>query len=674
MELKLDQTLSLANKRLKEGSTEEAKRIYQDILAKFPNNKKAKAKLITILETPIANVKKAQDPTQDQLETLIKLYSQGKLQQALIQANNLLMQFRNTVILYNILGAIQAGLKQYDAAISSYGKAIKLKPNYAEAHNNLGNALINRGDPGRAIDSYKRAIKIKPDYAEAHNNIGNALKEKGDLGTAIVNYRLALSIDPNYVLAHYNMGAALRQQGDLDMALDSYGRAIKIKPDYAEAHYNMGVILKVKGNAVAALDSYRQAIKIKPNYAEAHNNMGNVLMDDGDLSAAIDSFSQAIKIRPNYAEPYKNMGAALMDQGDLDAATHCFKSAIKIKPDYADAHRNLSNITKYTPQHAHLSELEKLHQSDSLTDTDRCKLSFALAKAYEDIGEFGQAFSYFTAGNALRKFFLGYSIEQDQNLFFKLREEQPSMLRNALKLEAGDKGFAPVFILGMPRSGTTLVEQIISSHSDVTAAGELSDISRYGALLAQGESEVTSEALLQFRQSYLRELIKRSDGARFITDKMPLNFRYIALICAAFPEAKIIHVQRDATATCWSNYKNYFAAKGLGYCYDLSDLSIYYKLYMDLMSFWQTAYGTQIYTLDYEKLTTDQDVETRSLIEYTGLEWEDACLYPQKNNRAVRTASQQQVRKKIYQDSSKKWLKYQRFINGAFDGLDSLQG
>ena len=674
MDLKLDQALSLANKRLKEGSTEEAKSIYQDVLAKFPTNKKAKAKLITIMEISIPNMKKAQDPTQYQLETLIKLYSQGKFQLALPQADNLLMQFPNAAILHNIFGAIQAELKQYDAAISSYRKALKLKPNYAEAHNNLGNALINMGDPDIAVDSYKRAIKFKPDYAEAHNNIGNALKEKGDLGAAIVNYRRALSIDPNYVVAHYNMGAALQEQGDLDMALDSYRRAIKIKPDYAEAHYNMGVTLKVKGNAVAAVDSYRQAIKIKPNYAEAHNNMGNILMDDGDLIAAIDSFSQAIKIRPNYAEPYKNMGAALMDQGNLDAATHCFKRAIKIKPDYADAHRNLSNITKYTPQHAHLSELEKLHQSDSLTDTDRCKLSFALAKAYEDMGKFGPAFSYFTAGNALRKKNLGYSIEQDQNLFFKLKEEQPSMLRNALKFKAIDKGYVPVFILGMPRSGTTLVEQIISSHSDVTAAGELSDIGRYGALLAQGESGVTNQTLLQFRQNYLRELIKRSDGTRVITDKMPLNFRYIALICAAFPEAKIIHVQRDAAATCWSNYKNYFAANGLGYCYDLTDLSIYYKLYMDLMSFWQTAYGSQIYTLDYEKLTTDQDVETRRLIEYTGLEWEDACLYPQKNNIAVRTASQQQVREKVYQDSSKKWRKYQRFINGAFDGLDTIQG
>ena len=666
MELKLDQALSLANKRLKEGSTEEAKRIYQDIIAKFPANKKARAKLIAISDISTHMVHKAQDPTPDQLEKLIKLYSNGKLQLALIQANNLLMQFPHAVILHNIFGVIQAGLKQYDAAISSYRKALKLNPNYIEAHNNLGNALVNRGDPNAAIDSYKQAIKIKPDYAEAHNNIGNVLKENGDLDTAIINYKRALSIDPEYVAAHYNMGAALQGQGNLDMALDSYGRAIKIKPNYAEAHYNMGTTLKAKGNTNAAVDSYRQAIKIKPNYAEAHNNMGNLLMDNGDLSAAIDSFIQAIKIRSNYASPYKNMGVALMDQGNLDAAKDCFESAIKIKPDYADAHRILSNITKYTPEHAHLYELEKLHQSESLTDADSCKLCFALAKAYEDIGEFGKAFSKFTAGNALRKKFLGYSIAQDQNLFLKLKEEQPPILRNALKLEAGDKGFVPVFILGMPRSGTTLVEQIISSHSDVTAAGELNNISRYGALLAQGERKATNETLLQFRQHYLHELIKRSDGRRFITDKMPLNFRYIALICAAFPEAKIIHVQRNAAATCWSNYKNYFPANGLGYCYDLSDLSIFYRLYMDLMNFWQTAYGSQIYTLDYDKLTTDQDVETERLIEHLGLEWEDACLSPQRNKRSVRTASQQQVRQKIYQDSSKDWLKYKPFLNGVF--------
>jgi hypothetical protein len=264
---------------------------------------------------------------------------------------------------------------------------------------------------------------------------------------------------------------------------------------------------------------------------------------------------------------------------------------------------------------------------------------------------------------------LGYTIDQDQNLFTNLRKAQPSILKHALKYIANDSGPVPVFILGMPRSGTTLVEQIISSHSGVTAAGELKDIGHFGGLLAQGVTQATTETVSEFRQNYLSELIKRSDGNSLITDKLPQNFRYIPLICSAFPEAKIIHVQRDAAATCWSNYKHYFPANGLGYCYGLKDVTAYYALYSDFMQFLQTSYGDRIYHLNYEKLTTDQDVESRNLIQYLELEWENACLSPQANKRSVRTASQQQVRKKIYKGSSQQWRKYEPLLNGAFDEL-----
>ena len=164
---------------------------------------------------------------------------------------------------------------------------------------------------------------------------------------------------------------------------------------------------------------------------------------------------------------------------------------------------------------------------------------------------------------------------------------------------------------------------------------------------------------------------KVSNDKQFVTDKMPKNFYYIPLICAAFPEAKIIHVKRDAAATCWSNYKQYFASSSLGYCYALEDIVTYYGLYTDLMKFWQEKYGERIYNLSYEKLTTDQENETRKLINHLDLKWEDACLSPHKNKRGVRTASQQQVRQNVYKGSSKTWRKYEPFLNGAFDSLAS---
>ena len=223
----------------------------------------------------------------------------------------------------------------------------------------------------------------------------------------------------------------------------------------------------------------------------------------------------------------------------------------------------------------------------------------------------------------------------------------------------------------MPRSGTTLVEQIISSHSEVSAAGELIFVKKFGFTLATQPTSVNTTAVSEFRQKYLSELSKVSKGKQFITDKMPQNFLFIPLICAALPEAKIIHVQRSAAATCWSNYKQYFVSDSIGYCYDLHDVVSYYKLYDDLMNFWQAEYRDRIYNLNYESLTTDQTNQTRKLIDHLELTWEEACLSPHKNKRSVRTASQQQVRQKVYKGSSNAWRKYEPYLNGSFDKLPS---
>ena len=221
----------------------------------------------------------------------------------------------------------------------------------------------------------------------------------------------------------------------------------------------------------------------------------------------------------------------------------------------------------------------------------------------------------------------------------------------------------------MPRSGTTLVEQIISSHSKVQGAGELSYLTHYGASLSRGNQLINSDNILQVRSSYLDDLKKISDGRPFITDKMPSNFLYVGLILKALPEAKIIHVQRDPAATCWSNFKHYFITKGLGYSYNLENTVGFFKMYQDLMRFWEQQYAGRIFHLDYERLTKEQESQTRKLIKYLGLEWEDACLSPQENKRSVRTASQQQVREKVYKGSSQVWRKFEPYLKGAFDEL-----
>jgi tetratricopeptide (TPR) repeat protein len=638
MVLKLDEALKLAKKKLKEGSSEDAKPIYQDILRRFPANKKAKIGLKALSGSPVGKDQKVLNPPQDQQQILISFYSQGQLQQALEQAKGLLEQFPYSILSHNICGAVYAAFNQYDAAINSYKQALKIKPDYADAHNNMGVVLLEIGELNAAIDSYKQALKIKPNYAEAHYNMGNALKEKGELNATI----------------------------------DSYEQALKIKPDYADAHNNMGVVLLEIGELNAAIDSYKQALKIKPDYAEAHYNMGNALKEKGELNATIDSYEQALKIKPDYADAHNNMGTALQDHGKLEEAIEAYNKALAIKPDHAETHRHLSGLTKYALDDEHFAQCQSLYQDESLSDKDRCHLSFALAKMYEDTGKLDEAYAHLTEGNTLRKKRLNYLIDQDERVFAQLKKTQPKIMQHSLNPAHHAAAIVPIFILGMPRSGTTLIEQIVSSHSKVTGAGELNYVSQFGSSLAQEIDVMNVATIPKFRERYLSEITKKADGSEFVTDKMPDNFKYIALICAAFPEAKIIHVQRESAATCWSNFKHYFTSKGLGYSYNLADIVSYYTLYMDLIEFWQQIYNNRIYNLDYDKLTENQEPETQRLIEHLGLSWEDACLAPQNNKRAVKTASQQQVRLKLYKGSSQAWRKYEPFLEGVFDSLKAL--
>ena len=615
---------------------------------------------------------KLQDPPSDQLQSIAKLYSQGQLGQVLSVANQMLEKFPNSIILHNMLGASNAGLKQFDAAVDNFKKVLKIDPNDAIAYNNMGSALQDMGNAEAAIDCYKNALKINPDFCDAYNNMGNAFRNMGNTEAAIDRYNMALKIRPDYAEAYNNMGHVLKDKGDLNAAIGSYKKAIKIRPNYAEAYNNMGIIQQEKGECEAAIGSFRQALKIEPDYAEAYNNMGAALNYYGDPEAAIESYQQALKIKPDYAEAYNNMGVVLSEKGDTEAAIESYKQALKIKPNYAEAYKNLSGVYFYKDKNEYFFKMQRLCLDSSITDEQRCHLNFALSKASEDLNEIDQSFTYLKIGNELRKKTLFYDIKEDIKLFSQLKKSYPSIAKVALQSARKTSELKPVFILGMPRSGTTLVEQIISSHSEVTGAGELGYVKRFGQSIAQGVIKPNTGVISNFRQSYIESLKKISGAGSIVTDKMPLNFLYVGLIFSAFPDAKVIHVNRNPAATCWSNYKHYFSSKGLGYSYDLDDVVTYLGLYKDLMQLWQGHYRDRIYNLNYDSLTINQEDETRKLIQHLDLGWENSCLSPQSNKRSVRTVSHQQVRKKVYQGSSQQWRKFEPYLNGAFDQLNVL--
>ena len=411
-----------------------------------------------------------------------------------------------------------------------------------------------------------------------------------------------------------------------------------MKPDYVEAYYNLGITLQELDRLDEAGASYRQAISLKPDYAEAHTNLGNTLKELRRLEEAVASYKQAMAQRPDYPDAHSNLGITLKELGRLDEAEASYRQALSL--------------------------------DERCSEEQHCDISFALAKACEDLGDFQQSFKYYSKGNALHKKFLNYDISQDIELFKQLITYYPRIGVNSLGGESLSSELTPTFIVGMPRSGTTLVEQIISSHSQVTGAGELTFASDFGDSIARGLSQSNTDTLLNFRENYLRRLQALSNGSLMVTDKMPQNFRYIGLLASAFPDAKIVHVKRNSAAVCWGSYKQLFASKSLGYCYGLDDVVTYYALYQNLMEFWELQLPNRIYNLDYELLTANQEDETKKVVQYLGLSWENECLSPQNNRRSVATASNAQVRVKVYQGSSQQWRKFEPFLGGVLDKLE----
>ena len=545
------------------------------------------------------------------IDPVIALYYKGQFKEALKALTVLIEKHPDEPVLYNISGTCYAQIGQLGAAIESYERALKIKPDYAIAYSNLGKLLTDAGQPEAAIERYKQALKIKPDSAETHNNLSKALKDAGKL----------------------------------EESVESCRRAIHIKPDYAEAYYNLGTALRDAGQLVEATKSYRQAIHIKPDYAEAYNNLGTTLRDTGHMKEATESYMRAIHI----------------------------------KPDYAAAHRHLSALKKYNKDDAHIHLMESLYSNSNLNNSDRIQLCFALAKANEDIGKHEELFDYLDEGNLLRREELNYTIDQSQRLFSTIKNIF-STLPPVIKAQNsnGKTIKKPVFIVGMPRSGTSLVEQILSSHAETHGAGELyfmNDIAspllhKYFLEETGGHLKtVTEDDIHIVRNEYHKSLLTLNVSENIIIDKMPQNFLWIGFIFSAFPEAKIIHLNRDPVATCWSNYKHYYPSKGNGFTYDLNYLAKYYHLYTDLMKFWRHYFPNKIYDLYYENLTRNQEEETRKLLEYCGLDWDEQCLNFHKIKRTVQTASAAQVRQKMYQGSSDEWKKFEKYLQPLINAL-----
>ena len=610
---------------------------------------------------------------------------------------------RDPDALYAAALASQAAGRPADAE-ALYRTILALRPDVAEAHFGLGNALLVQGRADEAAGAYRRAIELRRDYVDAYNNLGGLLKLRGQLAEAEAAYRHAIDLVPGHAQALCNLGSVLSAQGRVDAAADAYREAIRLKPDFvdalmnlgellsgqgeleaaaarlrqaitarpdlAEAHNALGKVLVAQGRSAEAEKSFERAIRLNPNLADAHNNLGVVLSDRGEPARSEASYRRAIAILPAYAEVHSNLGGLLQRQGRLAEAKTAFQTAIALKPDLAEPHYYLARLEAAAPGSAEAREMiarleRQVASLDRLPVKAREGFLFALGKALEDAGDVDRAFDCLVRANALHRAGLAYDVAAAEK---RLASIATAFDRPTLDRLAG-QGLAdarPIFVVGMPRSGTTLIEQIISAHPQIQGGGELPNLDALaaksrghdGAPYPDFGPSMDGKDSRLIGQAYLDSLPNAEPGRLRLTDKWPYNFAHLGLIHACLPNAVIIHCRRDPRDVCLSCFGIRFEG-GQDFAYDLAELGRYWRAYDRLMSHWREALPPgRMLEAPYEAVVGDVEDWARRLIDHVGLPWDDACLRFFESRHEVRTASAAQVRRPIYSASVGRWRPY----------------
>jgi Flp pilus assembly protein TadD len=504
----------------------------------------------------------------------------------------------------------------------------------------------------------------------------------GRLADAELIYRQILAREPTHADTLHALGLMASGLGRKDMAIDLFRQAIDVRSDEPFYHNNLGVVLQELARFAEAEAQFRRALALSPDYLDAHNNLGNALWEQGRFTEAVAHYQRAIALRPDCAIAHANLGNALQTNGDIEPARREFERAIELEPKRGRHYRYLVNTKRIAAGDRVLRAMEALARDmSSLPDEDRKNLHFALGKAYADLAQPVRSFRHLLRGNALRRAEFTYDEPALLDFFRRIRASfTPELMK--VRGDLGDPSQAPIFIVGMPRSGTTLVEQVLSSHPAVFGAGELSDVSLAAAKLSAPDAGATSfpeivprlseRELRQFGEQYLAGVMALAPAADRITDKMPENFRYLGLIHLALPNARIIHVRRDPVDTCLSCFSTLFEA-GHHYTNDLAELGVFYRAYATLMEHWRRVLpaGVMVETR-YEDVVADLEGEARRLLAFCGLPWDAACLSFHQTRRPVRTASMIQVRQPIYRASVGRSRPYRVLLRPLLDALESV--
>jgi tetratricopeptide (TPR) repeat protein len=697
------------------GRLVEAARLYQAILAAQPGHPEAlhllgvvahqkgdHARAIELILRAVAG--KSGDAMYH--ANLAEAYrAQGRLDQAIASCRAALHLRPDYPEAANNLGLALLGQGKMDDATAQFGEALRLKPDYAMACNNLGNALRLRGDLNEAEKHFRRAVelgpylaeahtnlgqlllerhrpqeafthvsaavRIRPDLAEAHNNLGNALRELGRLAQARQAYAQALRLNPALAMTYNNMGQVLQEENALDDALTWYEKALQLDPSSARFHCNLASLLAEQEKYDEATDRYRLALRLDPTYADAHCGLGGVRHEQGYLEEAQAHYREALHYNPELPAAHSALGRVHEELGDFTEAESCWRTALQCDPRQAGAHAQLATLLRGKLPDEDLAAIRNLLADPDLHDARRCALQFGLAHVYDARGSYAEAAELLRQANALalavaRRRGLGYDpAEHSRFVAGMMATCTPTFFERVRGF--GLESERPIFIVGLPRSGTTLTEQILASHSQVFGAGELR-LARddFEALAPQADASLEALAGLdqttarRIGEQHLKRLEELNADALCVADKMPDNYLYLGLLAALFPRAKFIHCRRDlrdVAVSCWmTNFRQ------IRWANDPDHMGARFQEYGRIMEHWRRVLPLRVLEIDYEETVADLEGVARRLVAWCGLVWEPACLRFHEGNRPVRTASVTQVRQPIYQRSVARWKNYERSL------------
>lgn len=575
-----------------------------------------------------------------------------------------------------LLGAIHGQLENFGEAEKCCRRVIALNPAAPVIHFNLGITLQKQRKFDDAAGSFRQAIRLNPNYAEAHNELGVALQFSGNsLDKVAECYRQAVVLNPAYAEAHYNLAKVLRSMALIDEPLAHFREAVRFRPGLIKAHGELGLLLTDIGSFDQAVATYQEAFRHHPDNPDLHYQFGMLLMTMGRNQAARDSFRRVLELVPGSARAHAGMAKVLERQGDFEGGYDLLRPFLEEGKTDTDVVLTFVALAGHLGRQGQARELLECSLTGRMPVEIRKAIHFSLGKLYDEAKDYERAFTHYRNANDLVQ--EKFDLKKNERMFAELKSVF-SAENTIRRPRATNQSRLPIFVVGMPRSGTSLVEQILASHPDVHGAGELIDMDQLIARLpASLGGKLSYPACMdgmhagivdQIAERHLVKLAQFSPQSSRVTDKMPHNFMALGLIDLLFPGARVIHCLRDPVDTCLSIYSLPFSAIH-SYAADLARLGAYYLQYQSLMAHWKRVLRIPMLEVQYEEIVANQEEMSRKMIDFCELEWNDSCLRFYESKRVVTTPSYDQVRRPIYTKSVARWKNYEKHLGPLIAAL-----